>query len=122
MSASVAAHAMLKRMSQNDDAICFRAGCCDMSNLTTSLARLLTSLRKAPIEVPIAPHVDITMGVKNAFFPASLSSLLTTLWLRFARSQLRVDPSMPARAPLPSEVSDPIVSIDTYKFMWEHNK
>jgi hypothetical protein len=27
-------------MSQNDDAICFRAGCCDMSNLTASLARL----------------------------------------------------------------------------------
>ena len=35
-SASVAAHAMLKRMSQNDEATivfheCFRAGCCDMS-------------------------------------------------------------------------------------------
>ena len=30
------------------------------------------------------------------------------------RSQLRVDPS-PAHAPLPSEVSDPIVIIDTSK-------
>ena len=43
-SASVAAHAMLKRMSQNDEAtIVFheylRAGCCDMRNLSASLAR-----------------------------------------------------------------------------------
>ena len=43
-SASVAARAMLKRMSQNDDATtvfheCFRAGCCDMRNLSASLAR-----------------------------------------------------------------------------------
>ena len=43
-SASVAAHAMLKRMSQNDDATivfheCFRAGCCDIRNLSASLAR-----------------------------------------------------------------------------------
>ena len=41
--ASVAAHAMLKRMSQNDEAtIVFheylRAGCCDMRNLSASLA------------------------------------------------------------------------------------
>jgi len=35
---------MLKRMSQNDEASivfheCFRAGCCDMRNLSASLAR-----------------------------------------------------------------------------------
>ena len=35
-SASVAARAMLKRMSQNDEV---RAGCCDMRNLSASLAR-----------------------------------------------------------------------------------
>ncbi len=44
-SASVAAHAMLKRMSQNDEATivfheCFRASCRDMRNLSASLARL----------------------------------------------------------------------------------
>ena len=38
------AHAMLKRISQNDDAtivfhVCLRAGCCDMKNSSTSLAR-----------------------------------------------------------------------------------
>ena len=43
-SASVAAHAMLKRKSQNDEATivlheCFRAGCRDMRNLSASLAR-----------------------------------------------------------------------------------
>jgi hypothetical protein len=37
-------HAMLKRMSQNDEATivfheCFRAGCRDMRNLSASLAR-----------------------------------------------------------------------------------
>ena len=36
--------AMLKRMSQKDDTIavfhvCFRAGCCDIRNLSASLAR-----------------------------------------------------------------------------------
>ena len=40
----VAALAMLKRMSQNDEATivfheCLRAGCCDMRNLSASLAR-----------------------------------------------------------------------------------
>ena len=45
-SASVAAHAMLKRMSQNDEAtivfhVCFSAGCCDMRNLSASLALVL---------------------------------------------------------------------------------
>ena len=44
-SASVAAHAMLKRMSQNDEAIivfheCFRDGCRDMRNLSASLDRI----------------------------------------------------------------------------------
>ena len=39
-----AVHAMLKRMSQNDEATivfheCFRAGCRDMRNLSASLAR-----------------------------------------------------------------------------------
>ena len=43
-SASVAARAMLKRMSKNDDATivfheCFRAGCHDMRKLSASLAR-----------------------------------------------------------------------------------
>jgi len=43
-SASVAAHAMLKRMPQNDEVTivfheCFRAGCRDMRNLSASLAR-----------------------------------------------------------------------------------
>ena len=43
-SASVAAHAMLKRMSQNDEAtivlhVCFRAGDCDMRILSNSLPR-----------------------------------------------------------------------------------
>jgi len=60
---------MLKRMSQNDEAtIVFheylRAGCCDMRNLSASLARPETSFRKATIEGPIAPQADITMGVK----------------------------------------------------------
>ena len=66
-SASVAAHVMHKRMSKNDEAsivfhVCFSAGCCDMRNLSASLARPLTSLRKATIEEPIAPKADITMG------------------------------------------------------------
>jgi len=44
-SASVAAHAMLKRMPQNDEAtivfyVCFTAGCCNIRNLSASLARL----------------------------------------------------------------------------------
>jgi len=43
-SAFVAAHAILKRISQNDDATivfreCFRAGRCDMKNWSASLAR-----------------------------------------------------------------------------------
>ena len=43
-SASVAAHTILKCMSQNDEATivfheCFRAGCRDMRNLSASLAR-----------------------------------------------------------------------------------
>ena len=68
-SASVAAHAMLERMSQNDEAtIVFheylRAGFCDMRNLSASLARSWTSFRKATIEGPTAPQADITMGVK----------------------------------------------------------
>ena len=83
-SASVAAHATLKRMSQNDEATivfheCFRAGCRDMRNLSASFARPSTSFRKATIDGPIAPQADITMGVKIVLFPASLSSLSTTL-------------------------------------------
>ena len=67
--ASVAAHAMLKRISQNDDAtivfhVCLRAGCCDMRNFTTSLGRPQTPMRKATIEGPIAPQADKMMGVK----------------------------------------------------------
>jgi len=43
-SASVAAHATLKRMSQNDEAniafhVCLRAGWCDMGNLSASMAQ-----------------------------------------------------------------------------------
>ena len=43
-SASVAAHAMLKRISQNDEdtmvfQVYFSAGCCDMRNLSASFAR-----------------------------------------------------------------------------------
>ena len=88
-SASVAAHAMLRRMSQNDEVIIvfhvyFSAGCCDMRNLSASFAQPLACLRKATIEGPIAPQADITMGVKMVLFPASLSSLWTTLWLRFS--------------------------------------
>ena len=44
---SVAAHAMLTRISHVDDAtivfhVCLRAGCCDKRNFSTSLARPLT--------------------------------------------------------------------------------
>ena len=43
-SASLAAHAMLKRMSKNEEATivfheCFNAGCCGMMNLSVYLAR-----------------------------------------------------------------------------------
>ena len=47
------------------------------------------------------------MGVETVLFPASLSSLWTTLWLRFSSSRARscaLTPPSPARAPLPSEV------------------
>ena len=61
-----------------DDAVqCLRAGCCDMRNLSASLAQPLTSFRKATIDGPIAPQADITMGVKIVLLPASLSSLWT---------------------------------------------
>jgi hypothetical protein len=122
-STSVAAHAMLKRTSQNDDAtnvfhVCLRAGSCNLRNFSTTLARPKTPLRKATttIEGPLAPEADITMGMKILLFPAfpaSFCSLWTTLWSR-ARS-CALNPSSPARAPLPSEVSDPIVTIETSK-------
>ena len=65
-----------------------------------------------------APQADITMGVKIVLFPASFSNLLTTPWLRFSSSRARscaLTPSSLARAPLPSDVSDPIVTIETSK-------
>ncbi len=73
---------------------------------------------EATIEGPIAPQAGITMGVKIVLFPASFSNLLTTPWLRFSSSRARncaLTPSSPARAPLPSDVSDPIVTIETSK-------
>jgi len=59
--------------------------------------------------------------MKIVLFPASLSSLWTTLSLRFSSSRARscaLTPSSPARAPLPSEVSDPIVTIETFKITY----
>ncbi len=95
-SASVAAHAMLKHMSQKDEATVvfhkyFNAGCCDMRNLLVSALRSAVDFfKKVTIEGPIAPQADMAMGVKIVLFPASSSSLRTTSWLRFP--QLRIDP------------------------------
>ncbi len=72
-SAFVAAHAMLKRMSQTDEAtIVFH-------DLVGLLGSVVNFLRRATIEGPIAPEADIMMGMKIVLFPASLSSLWTTL-------------------------------------------
>ena len=54
------------------------------------------------------------MGVKVVLIKQPLDDAMIALVL-LTRSQLRVDPSSPARAPLPSEASDPIVAIDTSK-------
>ncbi len=74
--ASVAVHATLRRMSQNDDDamvlhVYFISGCCDILNLPAALALAYTSFRKATVEGPIAPEADKTMGVKAVVFPAS---------------------------------------------------
>ena len=85
-SASMAAHAMLKRVSQNDEApIVFheylRAGCWRHEELVGLLGSAVDFSQEATIDGPIAPQADITMGVKIVLFPASLSSLFTTLRL-----------------------------------------
>ena len=63
----VASHAMLERMSQNEEAtivfhVCLRADCCEMNNLSVSFALPYSSLRKTAIKGSIAPQADITMG------------------------------------------------------------
>ena len=97
-------------MSQKDDAIAvfhvamFQGWLLRHEELVSILSSTVNFLRKATIEGPIALHADITMGVKNVLFPASLSSLRTTLWLRFTSSRARnyaLTPTMPACAPLP---------------------
>ena len=81
-SASVAAHATLRRISQYVDAIdVFHVwttfGCHRMSNLSTDCARSLTLLRNSTIEGPMAPEADKTNWVKIVLFPGSLS----TFWM-----------------------------------------
>ncbi len=76
-SASVAVHATLILISQNDDAtmvlhVYFIFGCCVILNLPAAFASAQKSfgVRKATVEGPIAQEADKTTGVKMVLFPA----------------------------------------------------